>query len=94
MNGRCTLCRKSVSEFYELCADCFETLPTVRVFSSVGPCLTQYRRVRTNKATVTVAFRNGSGHSLDKAPKGSVHEEPCPSCQDHQHSQYREGYMD
>lgn len=92
--NRCTLCKCELSEFSGLCKECFEKLPHVRVFSRCGPCLTYYRRVRTNRTTITLAYRNGSGVSLDRAYKGSVHEEPCPSCTDHPRTQYPEGYMD
>lgn len=91
---KCTLCKRELPEYSALCHECFEKRPRVRVFSRCGPCLRQYRHVRTNRTTVTVAFRNGSGYSLERAYKGSVHEEPCPSCEDHPRTQYPDGYMD
>lgn len=92
--SKCTLCKCPLPDYSQLCHECFEQLVPVRVFSRCGPCLTQFRRVRTNRTTVTLGFKNGSGYSLDRAYKGSVHEEPCPSCEDHPNTQYPDGYMD
>ncbi len=72
----------------------FERLEPVRVFSPCGPCLTQYRFIRENRMTVTVAFWNGDHVAFERFYKCSVHKEPCVSCTDHSQSQYRDGYMD
>ena len=72
----------------------FLKLPTVRVTSSAGPCLTHYRMVRRNKTTVTVACENGDGISTRKVYAFQVHFEPCPCCTDHPRTSYPHGYMD
>ncbi len=72
----------------------FETLQPVRVFSMVGPCLTYYRLVKRNTISCTLAFRNGTGISIEHEPRGRVHPAPCPSCRDHPHSHYPNGYED
>ena len=83
MNGKCTLCRKAVASGYDLCGACFEGLKPIRVASAYGPCLRYYRFVRENRTTVTVAYKNGSGHTLDRVSKGLVHRNPCNGCTDH-----------
>ena len=94
MSGKCTLCKKEVAPFYDLCATCFGNLKPVRISSMCGPCLTYYRKVKENRTTITVAFQNGSGRSCERVHKGFVHEEPCSSCTDHPKTQYPNGYMD
>jgi len=74
--------------------DQFEKLPKVRVFSSVGPCLTFYRFVKENKKTVTVAYWNYDHVAFERKPKSWVHFEPCRNCEDHPKTQYPYGYMD
>ena len=72
----------------------FETLKECRVFSVVGPCLTGYRILRENRKTFTLASVNGRGISTDRHHAWRVHTEPCVSCQDHERTQYPDGYMD
>ena len=72
----------------------FEALPRVRVFSPVGPCLTFYRLLRTNRKTCTLAYWNGDHISTERIYKDWVHTEPCRSCMDHPQTMYPNGYMD
>jgi hypothetical protein len=90
---KCRVCKTNeISEHYDICLDCFEKLPRVRVSSPVGPCLTNRRLVRVNRTTCTVAFRNGEYASTERETKGLVHGEPCSCCTDHEHTQYPMGY--
>lgn len=54
----------------------FLTLAPVRVSSAAGPCLTQYRMLRRNQTTATVAYRNGGGISVTRVRLGAVHDAP------------------
>lgn len=68
---------------------------TLRLFSACGPCLTHADGAgliigETAKFWIT--------HDRDEAPrrvsKTKGHVDPCPSCRDHERSQYPHGYMD
>jgi len=79
------------------------TTITVREFSIAGPCLTRGRLVRqTAQFYVWNEWRGGDRFG-DRETRGmirtetrysSFHIEPCPSCRDHEHTQYPDGYMD
>ena len=94
MRGKCTVCKKQIDEWHELCRECFERLEPVRVGSASGPCLQFYRRVRNNRTSVTVAFPDGDGFTVTHVGKLIVHTEPCSCCTDHPKTQYPDGYMD
>ncbi len=92
---KCTVCKNTwISEFADLCPECFQSLEKVRIFSPAGPCLTGYRRVRNNQTTVTVAIANGRHHTIDREPTRRIHTSPCVCCQDSHKSVYPEGRMD
>jgi hypothetical protein len=61
----------------------------VRFFSMAGPCLPA-TVIRYNRTSYTLDFYGNKvrkDHTL-------VHDAPCPSCQDHEKTQYPDGYMD
>ena len=92
---RCRVCKTVLpGDWSDVCAECFASLPEVRIFSRCGPCLTGYRLVRMNRETATVAYKNGSALVCERERKGAVHREPCPSCMDHERTVYPEGHMD
>lgn len=69
---------------------------TVRDFSAAGPCITLGTFTKRTAKTIFYTDRHGapgraSGYRVEK---GLVHTEPCPSCRDHDKTQYPEGYMD
>ena len=79
----------------------------VREFSPVGPCLTLgefvkrtrkfifYRERHTGYGGEPEIRRVGGwkiGKRGDRRPY--IHTEPCPSCRDHERTQYPNGYMD
>ena len=79
---------------------------TVREFSTAGPCLTlgQFIR-RTPKMIVYREWLGGNNYGDEKRVGGwkvkepdrgraYIHIEPCPSCCDHENTQYPNGYMD
>ncbi len=74
----------------------------VREFSAAGPCLTLGQFVRrTAKTIVYREWLGGDSFGKErrvggwKVSKGDyVHIEPCPSCRDHEQTNYRNGYMD
>ncbi len=75
---------------------------TVREFSSAGPCLTLGEFVkRTPKFIFYRERHTGYGGEPEirrvggwKVQGDYIHLEPCPSCRDHEHTQYPNGYMD
>lgn len=75
----------------------------VREFSPAGPCLTRGLLVReTAKFYVYYPWKGGrqfaaTEKKIAKATAGrwsAAHVESCPSCRDHAHTQYPDGYMD
>jgi hypothetical protein len=58
----------------------------VRFFSMAGPCIPS-TVVKANRTTHTL-------QSFGKIENYLLHTEPCPSCTDHERTQYRDGYMD
>jgi len=74
--------------------------PMVRQFSVVGPCLTLGRVYRETERYWFFQPINrpcGTPRRVMKclpAHWSPHHTEPCPSCVDHPHTQYRSGYQD
>ena len=71
--------------------------PTVREFSSAGPCLTLGPLVKRTAKTFTYNDRiEGGQHRVGgwKVQSGHFHTDPCRSCRDHDATMYPEGYMD
>lgn len=76
---------------------------TVREFSTVGPCLKLGLLLReTVHFYVFAPWRGGSTYEVaeklirKRQPDhySPAHVEPCPSCPDHEKTQYPNGYMD
>jgi len=86
--------KMTIAQYEAMAKDQFKKFPEIRVSSPIGPCLTQYRMIKENKTTFTVAFWNGGHVSLDKKRKYSVHTKPCSCCEDHPRTAYPNGYMD
>ena len=69
----------------------------VRNFSAIGPCIPLGKFIKRTAKTVTFKCRYGGtirrvgGYRLKV---GLIHTEPCVSCQDHERTQYPNGYMD
>lgn len=72
----------------------FEKLPRVRVWNSVGPCLTYYRLFRKNEKTCTLVFWNGDKPTYERIYSFCVHTKPCSRCTDHPNTMYPLGYVD
>ena len=70
----------------------FERLPRVRIINNAGPCLTGYRRLRNNRTTVSVIYRNGDGYSVKRVRAWAVHDGACSLCPGG--ASYPNGYMD
>ncbi len=75
----------------------------VREFSAAGPCLTLGLFVKRTAKYVMYREWLGGDRFADKISRiggwkvtegDYVHTEPCRSCQDHQNSQYPNGYED
>ena len=69
--------------------DQFAPVTAVRFFSMAGPCLPA-TVIRANPTTYTLNFY-GSKQRIGRA---LVHAAPCPSCTDHERTQYPDGYQD
>lgn len=77
-------------------------MTTVREFSTVGPCIERGDLLRETAQFYVFTDKFGwSAKGRDqeaRAKKGTdehwsaFHTEPCPSCRDHIHSQYPNGY--
>lgn len=60
----------------------FDGLPPVRVFNAYGACQTDYRFVRLNPRSATIArIVDGRVETLT-VDLGRLHYEPCPDCHD------------
>ena len=75
----------------------------VREFSAAGPCLTTGKLVReTANFYIYLEWKGGDRYGTEekriskKRPGhySAAHTEPCPSCRDHAHTQYPNGYQD
>lgn len=74
----------------------------VREFSVAGPCLTLGKLKReTAQFYVFDEWQRGDRYEGEKRIRkrtpdrySAAHIEPCPSCRDHEKTQYPEGYMD
>lgn len=79
----------------------------VREFSAAGPCLTLGQFIR--RTAKTIVYREWLGGDQygkerrvggwkveqgDNCRRAYIHTEPCPSCKDHERTQYPNGYMD
>lgn len=66
----------------------------VREFSAVGPCIVLGSLAKRTAKSVAFVDRHGQlgRRSGERVSNGIVHTEACPSCRDHQHSQYPNGY--
>lgn len=65
---------------------------TVREFSAVGPCIERGALLRETASFFIVADRFNAGAEIRVGKKALIHTEACPSCRDHQHTQYPNGY--
>jgi hypothetical protein len=67
----------------------------LREFSAAGPCLILGP---VTKRTPAFIFYDDGGKVRHvggwRVQSGHYHTEPCPSCRDHERTQYPEGYMD
>ena len=67
-------------------------MATVREFSAIGPCIEQGAIIRETKHFYVINDRfTKRVRRIGKKVSG-VHTEPCPSCRDHAHSHYPNGY--
>lgn len=69
----------------------------VREFSPCGPCITKGRLTKkTNKFFFFNEWRGGDRFEEGerRISRSKAHIEPCPSCRDHKHTQYPNGYED
>lgn len=73
-------------------------MTAVRNFSPCGPCIVQGELIReTAKFYCFTDKHTGNERRLAKrTPErySGAHIVPCPSCRDHAHTQYPNGYMD
>lgn len=69
-------------------------MTTLREFSAAGPCITLGEYLRETAKFYFFRDRHGAEHRIGKGWEGQRHLEPCPSCRDHEKTQYPEGYMD
>ena len=72
---------------------------TVREFSPCGPCIEQGTLIKESAMFYCFADRFAPGKTrrlMKRTPTrySSAHVEPCPSCRDHERTQYPHGYMD
>jgi len=69
-------------------------MKTVRQFSRVGPCLMLGELAKQTDTRIFCRLRDGKTAWAMKSSQLLVHLEPCPSCRDHERSQYPDGYWD
>lgn len=73
------------------------SLVVVRRFSPCGPCLIEGEFIRSTVRFVVFKEWRGGGDYSGRERRlacDAVHLAPCPSCRDHERSQYPNGYMD
>ena len=63
-------------------------MKTVRQFSRVGPCIELGPLIRETETRFYYRYRQGYEAFVSKKSPLAVHLEPCPSCRDHERSQY------
>jgi len=66
-------------------------MKTVRQFSRVGPCIELGPLIRETDTRFYYRSRQGYEAFVSKKSSLAVHLEPCPSCRDHEPSQYPRG---
>ena len=66
-------------------------MKTVRQFSRIGPCLELGPLLRETDARLYYHCQHGYEAFVSKKSALVVHLEPCPSCRDHEPSQYPRG---
>ena len=69
-------------------------MKTVRQFSRIGPCLELGPLLRETDARLYYHCQHGYEAFVSKKSALVVHLEPCPSCRDHERSQYPDDYWD
>jgi hypothetical protein len=69
-------------------------MKTVRQFSRVGPCIELGPLIRETDTRIYYRYRHDYEAFVSKNSSLAVHLEPCPSCRDHERSQYPDDYWD
>ena len=69
-------------------------MTTVREFSAIGPCITLGTFIKRTPKTIIFIDRHGDLGRVGgrRVQNDMVHIVPCVSCQDHERSQYPNGY--